>query len=92
MTSKERMSQEELKCDICALPLGDAMIGNGNGSGQRFAHPECYYRARYHESKETIRTLEERVKELEQASAEISGRNVSLHLKKLELERKLKTE
>lgn len=46
----------------------------------------------YYESQETIRTLEERVKELEQASAEISGRNVSLHLKKLELERKLKTE
>jgi hypothetical protein len=32
------------KCDICELPLTGEMIGNGDGTGQRFAHPDCYYR------------------------------------------------
>ncbi len=31
-------------CNICGLPLTGSMIGNGDGTGQKFAHPDCYYR------------------------------------------------
>ncbi len=41
----EDAPEAELRtCDICGLPLAGSMIGNGDGTGQRFAHPECWYR------------------------------------------------
>lgn len=33
----------EMLCTRCEEPITDGyMIGDGDGSGQRFAHPECY--------------------------------------------------
>lgn len=35
-----------MNCTICELPLSGStvsIIGDGDGSGTRFAHPECYY-------------------------------------------------
>jgi hypothetical protein len=37
----------ETRCDICKLPLEGTRIGHGDGTGQRFAHPECYYREKH---------------------------------------------
>lgn len=32
-----------MDCTRCGDPITDGyMIGDGDGSGQRFAHPECY--------------------------------------------------
>jgi hypothetical protein len=36
----------EILCDICGLPVEGSMIGHGDGTGQEFAHPGCYYRER----------------------------------------------
>lgn len=35
---------EKRLCIHCGLPIEGAMIGAGDGTGQKFAHPECYYR------------------------------------------------
>ncbi len=35
-----------LTCDICHFTLGGTMIGHGDGTGQRFAHPDCYWEER----------------------------------------------
>jgi hypothetical protein len=33
----------DVNCTRCGDPITDGyMIGDGDGSGQRFAHPECY--------------------------------------------------
>lgn len=33
----------EILCTRCSDPIDDGyMIGDGDGSGSRFAHPECY--------------------------------------------------
>lgn len=31
-------------CVICTLPLAGERIGAGDGTGQKFAHPSCYWR------------------------------------------------
>lgn len=33
-----------MNCIICGGSIGTVMIGAGDGRGQKFAHPECYYR------------------------------------------------
>lgn len=33
-------------CCICDLPLHFTKIGAGDGSGNKFAHPECYWKSR----------------------------------------------
>lgn len=34
-----------VNCTICELPIDDGeMIGDGDGTGCKFAHPICYYR------------------------------------------------
>lgn len=36
-------AMDDLKCTRCCEPITDGyMIGDGDGTGQRFAHPECY--------------------------------------------------
>lgn len=62
---KKSAANNTERCDICALPLEGTMIGNGDGSGQRFAHPECYYRQRCVEIEKRNSEMTERVKELE---------------------------
>jgi hypothetical protein len=40
---QEPAPKEDVNCTRCGDPISDGyMIGDGNGSGQRFAHPECY--------------------------------------------------
>ena len=43
-------------CSRCGLPLECVRIGDGDGTGQRFAHPECYYRA---EAERLLKELKE---------------------------------
>lgn len=31
-------------CVMCQLPIFGTLIGAGDGTGQQFAHPDCYYR------------------------------------------------
>jgi hypothetical protein len=33
-------------CAVCTTRIYGTMIGAGDGAGQKFAHPECYYRTR----------------------------------------------
>jgi hypothetical protein len=51
-------------CDICRLPLEGTRIGNGDGTGQRFAHPECFYRARAEAAEAREAALREALEEL----------------------------
>lgn len=37
---------EDTICDICDLTLTGTRIGHGDGTGNRFAHPDCYWRER----------------------------------------------
>ena len=36
-----------MKCDICGTPLSGVFVGNGDGTGQRFAHEACYWKDMY---------------------------------------------
>lgn len=39
-------------CVICGRAIFGAFIGSGNGFGQQFAHPACYYRRECGEARE----------------------------------------
>ncbi len=38
-----------MKCNICGFDITGSFVGNGDGSGQEFAHPECYWETKYKE-------------------------------------------
>jgi hypothetical protein len=40
----ERGVDMGLDCAVCTTRIYGTMIGAGDGAGQKFAHPECYYR------------------------------------------------
>lgn len=40
---KQRQGAPETPCTICGQPITGAFIGDGDGSGQRFAHADCYH-------------------------------------------------
>ena len=42
----ERGADTGSNCVICTTRIYGKMIGAGDGTGQNFAHPECYYRTR----------------------------------------------
>jgi hypothetical protein len=58
-----------MNCTICTLSIYemDASIGDGDGSGQKFAHPECYYRR---EASRALQSREEMQDTLTRAQAE----------------------
>jgi len=42
-----KMMVEVYQCEFCKKPImGGSMIGAGDGTGDSFAHPDCYERAR----------------------------------------------
>ena len=48
----------KLKCTICGLVIDGSHIGDGDGTGQKFAHPECFYRREYHSLRARIADVE----------------------------------
>jgi len=42
----ERGADTGIDCCLCNIRIYGTMIGAGDGTGQKFAHPECYYRMR----------------------------------------------
>ena len=85
MTSKERMSQEELKPKDC-----------WSGSDIQIITPFCTFHqlplfvCELTKFKETIRALEKKLKWITDLHTEVCGRNVTLYGKIAELEGKLK--
>ena len=66
----DAVQADEVKpCDICTLPLSGAFIGNGDGTGQRFAHPECWYRKEMELAHKRIAEQQAKIDELIQAIA-----------------------
>lgn len=46
-------------CTICKTPIEDGVLmGDGDGTGQRFAHPACWYRRDYERLKRTLQVLD----------------------------------
>lgn len=41
------LGERMYNCKICGLPIIGDMIGCGDGTGQDFAHPDCYWEAKY---------------------------------------------
>jgi hypothetical protein len=52
-------------CNICGFPINGTMIGNGNGWGQDFAHPDCYWKEQCQIKDKKIETLERKINTLE---------------------------
>lgn len=63
-------SGAKMKCDICHLPLEGTMIGCGDGTGSRFAHPSCYYRRESEAKDATIAALKQENERLREELAE----------------------
>lgn len=71
--AKQQPAAESVKpCNICTLPLAGVMIGDGDGTGQKFAHPDCYYKKRMEESHRRIADLERQLKEAVDAKHDVA--------------------
>lgn len=46
-------------CIFCELPIEGSMIGAGDGTGQKFAHPDCFWR----DKAENLETTLQRIKD-----------------------------
>jgi hypothetical protein len=44
-------------CDICGFPLSGTMIGHGDGTGNRFAHPACYWQERAEKAEDALAAI-----------------------------------
>jgi len=44
-------------CIICGIQIMGESIGAGDGTGQKFAHPACYYKREYERVKAELATL-----------------------------------
>lgn len=49
-----RVASSKITCVHCRLPIYGKMIGAGDGTGQKFACPECYWRERARRLREAL--------------------------------------
>lgn len=54
---RQRGGDTGYDCVYCTLRVYGMIVGAGNGDGNRFAHPECWYKKETHRLQDKIERL-----------------------------------